>query len=68
MFYELIREWEDNHLTAGWSMQEIQGERIQNLVGFKTELANHIHFVRLFQSQLIQVSSRLVQLSDVNQS
>ncbi|KAK2147351.1 hypothetical protein LSH36_557g01065 [Paralvinella palmiformis] len=54
-FYELLREWEDNHLVAGWSMREVQVERIQNLVGYKTELANHIHFVRLFQSQLIQM-------------
>lgn len=31
------------------------GDRIRALVSYKTELANHLHFARLFQSQLISV-------------
>ncbi|XP_064623502.1 codanin-1-like [Lineus longissimus] len=55
MFYELLREWEDNHLNPDWSMQEQMTGRIQALVNCGSELTNHIHFARLFQSQLIEM-------------
>jgi len=58
LFYELIRDWQECHMTPGWNMVETQGEKIRHLVGYRTELANHIHFARLFQSQLIQVRHR----------
>ena len=58
LFYELIRDWQECHMTPGWNMLETQGEKICHLVGYRTELANHIHFARLFQSQLIQVRHR----------
>ncbi|XP_033735346.1 codanin-1-like isoform X2 [Pecten maximus] len=52
-FYELLREWEANHMSSGWSVAAFLGDKIRALVNFKTELANHVHFARLFQSQLI---------------
>ncbi len=55
-FYELLRDWEENHLTSGWSLQESLGDRIRSLVSTKIDFANHVHFSRLFLSQLIQVS------------
>ena len=29
VFYELVREWEDSHLAAGWNMEEHMGDRIR---------------------------------------
>ncbi|KAL3873142.1 hypothetical protein ACJMK2_036296 [Sinanodonta woodiana] len=52
-FYELIREWEERHHSTGWNMTEMMGQRIRTLISEKAELANYIHFARLFQSQLI---------------
>ncbi|XP_066026194.1 codanin-1-like [Pocillopora verrucosa] len=55
VFYELVREWEDSHLAAGWTMEEHMGDRIRALVNQKPELANYSHFARLFKSQLLQM-------------
>ncbi|KAL4239001.1 Codanin-1 C-terminus [Mactra antiquata] len=52
-FYELIREWEASRMNSNYNMAEMFGERVRALVNIKTELANLIHFSRLFQSQLI---------------
>ena len=54
-FYELIREWEEYHMSPNWNMGEVLGHRIRGLVPYRTDLANLIHFARLFQSQLIAV-------------
>ena len=54
-FYELIRIWQEHHMTPGWSLIDQEGRRIFELVTQRTKLANHIHFARLFQSQLIQM-------------
>ncbi|ESP02299.1 hypothetical protein LOTGIDRAFT_238027 [Lottia gigantea] len=55
MFYELIREWEEKRLTTGWSVQEVLGNKIRFLVNVNTDLVNHLHFARLFLSQLISM-------------
>ncbi len=55
-FYELLREWEDKHLTPGWSVVENQGNKIRQLIGYRTDLVSHLHFARLFLSQLLHVS------------
>ena len=65
-FYELIREWEECHMMPNWNMSEVLGHRIRGLVTYKTDLANHIHFARLFQSQLIAVSSFLALIISLN--
>ncbi|XP_052272332.1 codanin-1-like isoform X2 [Dreissena polymorpha] len=52
-FYELLREWEASRMNGSYNMSEMFGGRVRTLVGGKTELANLIHFARLFQSQLI---------------
>ena len=62
LFYEVIRDWQECHMTPGWNMLETQGEKVRHLVGYRTELANHIHFARLFQSQLIQVTIGIIKL------
>jgi hypothetical protein len=53
-FYELLREWETSHHTPGWTVAGKMGDRIRALVSYKTELANHLHFARLFQSRQVQ--------------
>jgi len=56
MFYELIREWEDHHLTAGWSVRQCQSEKIHSLINLGRDSAtNFFHLARLFVLQLIQV-------------
>ncbi|KAK6181105.1 hypothetical protein SNE40_009036 [Patella caerulea] len=55
MFYELIREWEEKRLSNGWSVSDMLGDRIRYLINVKTDLANHLHFGRLFLSQLISM-------------
>ena len=42
-------------MTAGWSVSETQGGRIKDLVTDRAELATHVHFCRLFQSQLLHM-------------
>ncbi|KAI8486942.1 negative regulation of DNA replication [Branchiostoma belcheri] len=54
-FYELLREWEDEHLKPDWSMQLAMGERIRILLHSTADFASLIHFARLFQSQLIRM-------------
>lgn len=56
-FYEILREWENNHLTAGWSFTEVLGTRIKSLVTFGSDAITCFHLTRLFQAQLIAVSS-----------
>ena len=53
-FYELLREWQDAHATAGWTMNEALGSRIVALVrSTHQHLATRVHFSRLFKSQLL---------------
>lgn len=47
--------WEENHMTAGWSLREKHGQQIHCMVTDKAELANYLHLARLFQSQLIHM-------------
>ena len=42
-------------MSPNWNMGEVLGHRIRGLVPYRTDLANLIHFARLFQSQLIAV-------------
>ncbi|XP_046848150.1 codanin-1-like [Xenia sp. Carnegie-2017] len=55
MFYEIIRTWESQNGKSGWSLPEHLGDRIRQVVDEKCGLTNIVHFVRLFQSQLIQM-------------
>ncbi|XP_014670686.1 PREDICTED: codanin-1-like [Priapulus caudatus] len=52
-FYELLREWEEHHTTPGWSMNDALGAKIKGLIRSPDDLANQLHFIRLFQAQLI---------------
>ncbi|CAH1791037.1 unnamed protein product [Owenia fusiformis] len=52
-FYELLREWEEKHTSPGWSIATAMAPRVQSLVNASMDLVNHMHFARLFQSQLI---------------
>lgn len=45
------------------NMAEMFGHRVRGLVSVRTDLANLIHFARLFQSQLIAVSLSLYYVS-----
>ncbi|XP_043930145.1 codanin-1 [Protopterus annectens] len=55
IFYELLREWEDNHKQPGWQFERALGSRIRTMVAHLTAACDHSHFARLFQKQLIQM-------------
>ncbi|XP_070579055.1 codanin-1-like isoform X2 [Ptychodera flava] len=55
IFYELIREWEDNHHKPGWIMKAAMAQKIWQLIHQELKFANCAHFVRLFQSQLMKM-------------
>uniref|UniRef100_A0A8C0HDI0 Codanin-1 C-terminal domain-containing protein n=1 Tax=Chelonoidis abingdonii TaxID=106734 RepID=A0A8C0HDI0_CHEAB len=55
IFYELLREWEDNHEKPGWDFERVLGNRIRAMMNHLTAACNHSHFARLFQKQLIQM-------------
>ncbi|XP_071519956.1 codanin-1 [Panulirus ornatus] len=53
MFYEMLRIWEENHLTSGWTFGQAMGSRIRQLLSLRPNSTNFAHFARLFQSQLL---------------
>lgn len=42
-------------MNPNFDMAEMFGGRVSAIIGVNTELANLVHFARLFQSQLIAV-------------
>ncbi|NWH62913.1 CDAN1 protein, partial [Geococcyx californianus] len=55
IFYELLREWEDNHQKTGWDFERVLGNKIRAMMAHLSATCNHSHFARLFQKQLIQM-------------
>ncbi|KAK2533218.1 Cdan1 [Columba livia] len=55
VFYELLREWEDNHEKTGWDFERVLGNKIRAMMAHLSATCNHSHFARLFQKQLIQM-------------
>ncbi|NXD79460.1 CDAN1 protein, partial [Halcyon senegalensis] len=55
IFYELLREWEDNHEKSGWDFERVLGNKIRAMMAHLSATCNHSHFARLFQKQLIQM-------------
>ncbi|XP_065538790.1 codanin-1 isoform X3 [Lathamus discolor] len=55
IFYELLREWEDNHEKTGWDFERVLGNKIRAMMSHLSATCNHSHFARLFQKQLIQM-------------
>ncbi|KAJ1103578.1 hypothetical protein NDU88_000999 [Pleurodeles waltl] len=55
VFYELLRDWEDNHEQPGWNFETGLGLRIRAMMTNLSATYNHSHFARLFQKQLIQM-------------
>ncbi|XP_019406890.1 PREDICTED: codanin-1 isoform X1 [Crocodylus porosus] len=55
IFYELLREWEDNHEKPAWDFERVLGNKIRAMMAHLTATCNHSHFARLFQKQLIQM-------------
>ncbi|NXL29387.1 CDAN1 protein, partial [Glaucidium brasilianum] len=55
IFYELLREWEDNHDKTGWDFERVLGNKIRAMMAHLSATCNHSHFARLFQKQLIQM-------------
>lgn len=53
LFYEMLRVWEGNHLTPGWSFSYALGSRIRQMFSLHPTPTNYAHFARLFQSQLL---------------
>ncbi|KFQ34343.1 Codanin-1, partial [Mesitornis unicolor] len=55
IFYELLREWEDNHEKTAWDFERVLGNKIRAMMAHLSATCNHSHFARLFQKQLIQM-------------
>ncbi|NWS40999.1 CDAN1 protein, partial [Probosciger aterrimus] len=55
IFYELLREWEDNHEKTAWDFERVLGSKIRAMMAHLSATCNHSHFARLFQKQLIQM-------------
>uniref|UniRef100_A0A8D2J8W9 Codanin-1 C-terminal domain-containing protein n=1 Tax=Varanus komodoensis TaxID=61221 RepID=A0A8D2J8W9_VARKO len=55
IFYELLREWEDNCEKTGWDFEKCLGERIRVMMAHLSAACNYSHFARLFQKQLLQM-------------
>ncbi|NWI21305.1 CDAN1 protein, partial [Crypturellus soui] len=55
IFYELLREWEDNHEKTGWDFERVLGNKIRAMMAHLSATCNHSHFARLFRKQLIQM-------------
>uniref|UniRef100_A0A8C8B7Y8 Codanin-1 C-terminal domain-containing protein n=1 Tax=Otus sunia TaxID=257818 RepID=A0A8C8B7Y8_9STRI len=55
IFYELLREWEDNHEKSGWDFERVLGNKIRAMMAHLSATCNHSHFARLFQKQLTQM-------------
>ncbi|NXX64930.1 CDAN1 protein, partial [Spizella passerina] len=55
IFYELLREWEDNNEKTGWDFERVLGNKIRAMMVHLSATCNHSHFARLFQKQLIQM-------------
>uniref|UniRef100_A0A8C5MWA8 Codanin-1 C-terminal domain-containing protein n=1 Tax=Leptobrachium leishanense TaxID=445787 RepID=A0A8C5MWA8_9ANUR len=55
IFYELLRDWEDNHENPDWEFERQLGMRIRTMIFHLSNACNHSHFARLFQKQLIQM-------------
>ncbi|XP_048831312.1 codanin-1 isoform X2 [Brienomyrus brachyistius] len=55
VFYELLREWEDNHQEPGWEFERVLGRKVREMVSQMSVAGNHPHFARLFQKQLVQM-------------
>ncbi|XP_029648667.1 codanin-1 [Octopus sinensis] len=52
-FYELIREWKDNHEKPQWSLTSMLNKKMHLVLSPDSELANYWHLAKLFVSQLI---------------
>ncbi|NXD34152.1 CDAN1 protein, partial [Copsychus sechellarum] len=55
IFYELLREWEDNHEKTVWDFERALGNKIRVMMAHLSATCNHSRFARLFQKQLIQM-------------
>ncbi|XP_061467262.1 codanin-1 [Rhineura floridana] len=55
IFYELLREWEDNSEKTGWDFEKCLGDRIRVMMAHLSAACNYSHFARLFQKQLLQM-------------
>uniref|UniRef100_A0A8C6YDJ8 Codanin-1 C-terminal domain-containing protein n=1 Tax=Naja naja TaxID=35670 RepID=A0A8C6YDJ8_NAJNA len=55
IFYELLREWEDNFEKTGWDFEKCLGDRIRVMMAHLSAACNYSHFARLFQKQLLQM-------------
>ncbi|RXG61400.1 Codanin-1 [Armadillidium vulgare] len=66
LFYEVLRLWEDGHLTPGWSFEQCLGNKVKQIFCLHTGLTNLTHLARLFQSQLLTMCKGNQQLRACN--
>lgn len=52
-FYDILKTWEENHLTKDWIFAKALKLKINALLGLHTDPVNYCHFAKLFVSQLL---------------
>ncbi|XP_043290102.1 codanin-1 [Venturia canescens] len=53
LFYDILKDWEDNHLKPDWSFQRALKNKINSLLTTHTDAVNYCHLAKLFISQLL---------------
>ncbi|CAH1977790.1 unnamed protein product [Acanthoscelides obtectus] len=53
LFYDILRIWENNHLSPNWSFSIAFSGKIKSLLSLCSEPINFVHLSRLFKAQLV---------------
>ncbi|KAF7988183.1 hypothetical protein HCN44_007677 [Aphidius gifuensis] len=64
LFYEIIKIWEDNHLSPDWNFSSSLGRKINTMLTMHNDTVNYFHIARLFKSQLLISSMQYGQVEN----
>lgn len=53
LFYNILANWEQNHLSADWVFSVKLDSKIRTLLSISSDPTNLLHLARLFRSQLV---------------
>ena len=56
LFYDILKDWEDNHLSPGWSFDRGVRHKVHTLLNLSVDPVNYCHLAKLFISQLLMSS------------
>ncbi|XP_058792806.1 codanin-1 [Phymastichus coffea] len=52
-FYEILKNWEDNHLNPKWDFGRNLDGKIKSMLMMHEDVTNFVHLTRLFKSQML---------------